>query len=106
MRIEAISSRPESGSIVQPVRGRDRFLQNAPESTDMLIAPRLSVDGGSVDNCTNAYNPDQADNDLDGLGDACDSCPTDPANDVDADGVCGEVDNCPTTANPLSFFRR
>ena len=56
----------------------------------------------------------------DGLGDACDPCPTDPANDADGDGlctgvdpcpvdpandadgdgVCGNVDNCPTVPNP------
>ena len=35
----------------------------------------------------------------DGLGDACDPCPNDPANDQDQDGVCGGVDNCPSTPN-------
>jgi predicted extracellular nuclease len=52
------------------------------------------------DNCPTVANPDQANADLDSLGDACDACPNDPANDADGDGVCGDVDNCPTVANP------
>ena len=44
------------------------------------------------DNCPFAYNPDQADFDGDGAGDACDS-------DDDDDGVDDIVDNCPFAAN-------
>jgi hypothetical protein len=51
------------------------------------------------DNCPEASNPDQADADGDGTGDACDPCPDDPANDADADAVCAPPDNCPLTAN-------
>ncbi|MDC0014420.1 thrombospondin type 3 repeat-containing protein, partial [Flavobacteriaceae bacterium] len=48
---------------------------------------------GSSDNCPNTYNPDQADNDNDGIGDQCDP-------DDDNDGVLDTVDNCQFVANP------
>src|SRR5207247_3897409 len=45
----------------------------------------------------------------DSLGDACDTCPSDPLNDQDDDGYCagigytaprtGDRDNCPTVSN-------
>ncbi|NIQ19451.1 MAG: hypothetical protein GTN95_04450 [Gammaproteobacteria bacterium] len=57
----------------------------------------LDGDGDRVpdvlDNCPEVANPDQADNDGDGQGDACDA-------DDDDDGVPDGRDNCPLDANP------
>ena len=44
------------------------------------------------DNCIEAPNPDQRDNDLDGVGDACDP-------DDDEDGEFDSTDNCPLVYN-------
>ena len=47
------------------------------------------------DNCVDTANPDQADADDDGTGDACEAAP-----DGDGDGIPDSEDNCPDTANP------
>jgi hypothetical protein len=46
-----------------------------------------------IDNCIFDYNPNQADSDEDGIGDACEG-------DSDSDGVIDDNDNCPYTYNP------
>lgn len=48
--------------------------------------------GTTFDNCPSHHNPDQADNDGDSAGDACDS-------DDDNDGVLDTNDNCPFVSN-------
>ncbi len=59
----------------------------------------VDSDGDGVtdteDNCPDVANPDQADTENDGLGDACDG-----DIDSDGDGVPDDDDNCPLVANP------
>lgn len=76
---------------------------------DGFSAPKV----GANDNCPELSNPQQADGDQDGFGNACDGCPLDPTNDADGDFVCegegfnpavgemsGDNDNCPAENNP------
>jgi hypothetical protein len=59
----------------------------------------LDGDGvpNAADDCPFIVDPDQADRDGDGLGDACDRTDDD---DVDGDGRLNADDNCPFVANP------
>jgi len=57
----------------------------------------------NVDNCPNAYNPDQVNFDNDSFGNVCDNC-SDVENedqaDSDGDDVGNACDNCPSKTNP------
>ncbi len=65
---------------------------NSGAEGDMLCLPPVVTN--CDDNCPLHWNPSQADNDMDGIGDACD-------NDDDNDGITDPLDNCKTVFNPL-----
>lgn len=59
----------------------------------------------SFDNCPFLFNPDQANTDGDGLGDACDSDPNNPpeSGDTDGDGVADTSDACLATRGRVAY---
>jgi hypothetical protein len=77
------------------LRATDSDGQTAETSIVITVAAGTDSDGDgradADDNCPRLHNPDQADSDHDGVGDAC--------SDSDSDGFEDAVDNCPRVAN-------
>ena len=71
------------------------------DCSDAFAQGRFQVlDAGNRATCLDTLGFRQSGDIGDGIGDGCDSCPSDSLNDADADGVCGDIDNCPSDANP------
>lgn len=75
------------------------FVDDVHPAWGIPIQPIIDTDRDGVpdaqDNCPNTPNPDQADSDGDGQGDACELPP-----DADSDGIPDAQDNCRDVANP------
>lgn len=65
---------------------------------DLSASPNVDRDNDRVDdvldNCPDAFNPDQSDYDENGVGDVCDACTDGGIEDVDRDGIPDRCDGC------------
>lgn len=86
----------DTGTIVMGSTGAKNLAGNATGAAVVYELSEIDTDADGVvdssDNCPAIINPDQADNDLDGLGNVCDD-------DDDNDSIPDLADNCVFTAN-------
>lgn len=82
----------ESGNL-SSVKDTIRLTLLPPVPNPLYTPPDDDNDGltNATDNCPNTSNPDQIDNNKNGIGDACE--------DFDNDGVMNNIDNCPNHPN-------
>ena len=78
-------------AIASDAHGEIALVVQRQGSLDAFFPARGDGVPDDVDNCDSVANPDQADSDGDGFGDACD--------DADRDAVTDLVDNCLATPN-------
>lgn len=88
---------PDSIRFEYQINGNSGGLDLVPFT---IALPATDTDGDGidddVDNCPSVSNPDQADSDGNGIGDACEGSTA----DLDGDGIPDNIDNCPADANP------
>jgi len=96
-----------NGDVGQTCTSSDECGDHGFCSLDQEAICNDDFDGDQItneeDSCICIDNPDQADAEEDGRGDACDNCLNDPnadQEDADDDGLGNVCDNCPNTPNP------
>ena len=91
----------ENGSLdAKP--GRGRVVRCTDTDGDGFGTPGFPANTCPLDNCPLASNPNQADQDADGVGDVCDNClivPNPSQSDADSDGIGDACDACPFDAS-------
>src|SRR5262249_23534652 len=99
----------KSMAVCRPSTGPCDSAESCDGVSDDCPADQVEADDdgdgvkNACDNCPAVPNPNQADQDGDAIGDPSANCPTlanPDQDDRDGDGVGTECDNCPLIANP------